>query len=116
MFNPFLAILHNTKLDRYHPILFDERPLPGPPSPDKPIRHKSVGHHPDGFTTREEAIKHVEEKVIAMREAGEPELKLATLADLVWDGEGIPAMVAFFVQDGEGWRDGMSAITSISVE
>ena len=39
--NPIWAMLHNEKTNRYHPILFHERPLPGPYSLDKPVRHKS---------------------------------------------------------------------------
>ncbi len=45
LFKPIIANLHNMKTGRYHPILFHEVPLPGPPNNGKPERHKSKGHH-----------------------------------------------------------------------
>ena len=37
LFNPIFAMLRNTKTNRFHPILFKESPLPGPPAADKPM-------------------------------------------------------------------------------
>jgi hypothetical protein len=96
MFNPVVSMLHNVKLNRWHPILFYESPLPGPPSPDKPVRHRSKGHHTQGFDTREAALisaKDLAEK-IAPESIGP--VSLALEADFPWDGEDIPAMVVYF--------------------
>lgn len=94
LFNPLIAILHNEKLDRWHPILFQEAPLPGPPSRNKPIRHKSAGHHTEGFATREEAVAHA--KAAPGRDPSVANMILAVDEDLPWDGEGIPAGVNIF--------------------
>ena len=96
-FNPIIAMLHNTKENRWHPILFCESPLPGPHSPDKPIRHKSKMHHTTGFLTREEAVTDAR-TVMANAVATESDCpaKFALEKDFEWDGEGIPAMVTFF--------------------
>ena len=91
-FNPIVAMLHNTDTDRYHPIIFREAPLPGPPSDSTPIRHKSGGHHTAGFDTREEAIKSIHEEIC-------PDLlnpKLALSKNFPWDGKHIPAMTIYF--------------------
>ena len=93
--NPIVTLLHNTKLNRWHPSLYLESPLPGPPEADKPVRHKSKMHHTNGFDTREAALASAVELI--GRAGG---TKLALGADLEWDGEDIPADVAFFVQDG----------------
>lgn len=92
LFNPIIALIHNTTADTWHPVVFAESPLPGPDGPHKPVRHKSKGHHTLGFSTREEAEKDARE-VLAPKIAGVT-LKLDVVFD--WDGEGIPAMVAFF--------------------
>lgn len=93
MFNPIFAMLYNTKLERWHPILFVERPLPGPYSPDKPVRHKSHGHHTEGFATREEALASIDEYT---KRPGLEGCRLELDADMEWDGEDMPAMVMFF--------------------
>lgn len=93
MFNPIVANLHNTKTNRYHPILFDERPLPGGGGP---TRHKSRGHHTAGFDTREEAIAECE-KMVANPQIGG---RLCVDKDFAWDGEDVPAMVVFFSEAG----------------
>jgi len=89
LFNPIVANLHNTKTDRYHPILFDERPLPGGGGP---TRHKSRGHHTEGFDTREEAIAECHRMVENLDCGG----RLCIAKDFPWDGEETPAMVVFF--------------------
>lgn len=99
--NPIVANLHNVQTNRFHPILFIESPLPGPPSDDKPIRHKSKGHHTEGFETREEAIAHCQELIpqLIPDSIGEP--RLCIDKDFPWDGDDIPAMVVVFIE-----RDG----------
>jgi hypothetical protein len=58
--NPILAMLFNAKENRWHPILFLESPLPGPPDAAKPVRHKSKFHHTTGFPIRVGAIVEIE--------------------------------------------------------
>jgi hypothetical protein len=53
LLNPIIAMLHNEKTDRWHPIVFVEAPLPGPNPPV--TRHRSKMHHTTGFETRAEA-------------------------------------------------------------
>lgn len=90
--NPIWAMLHNEKTNRYHPILFHERPLPGPYSLDKPVRHKSRGHHIEGFDTREQALANIEDHLKTT-----PGRKCLA-KDFYWDGEDMPAMVVFFIE------------------
>ena len=97
MFNCIVAMLHNTKTDRYHPIFFYESPLPGPPSKDKPVRHKSKMHHAGGFDTREEAMVSIDDPKF---EEQFGKLARCLDEDMEWDGEGVPAMVKFFSKDG----------------
>ena len=92
LINPILAIIHNVATDRFHPVVFEENPLPGPPSPDKPVRHKTKMHHTGGFDTREEALASIENDLKARLECS----NVRTETDFEWDGEGIPAMVHFF--------------------
>lgn len=99
MLNPVIAMLHNTKLNRWHPIFFAEKPLPGPPGSDKPIRHKSASHHTEGFETREAALSAIENDLkdrIGSYAGVAPEVCLE--GDFPWDGEGTPAMVVYFVR------------------
>jgi len=96
MFNPVVAMLHNEKLNKWHPIWFKESPLPGPPSEDKPVRHKSKGHHTQGFDTREAALSAAKELSNALKEQAIGPVSLALEKDFEWDGNDIPAMVVFF--------------------
>lgn len=98
LLNPIVAMLHNEKTDRYHPILFRESPLPGPHYEGKLIRHKSVGHHTNGFDTREEALKHIETSKDMKENC--PYMKKCLDKDIPWDGEGLPLAVVFFSEDG----------------
>jgi hypothetical protein len=102
MFNPIVGIIHNTKKSRWHPVIFVEHPLPGPPDQNKPVRHKSKAHHTEGFPSREEALNQAS----GMAKKLEPEaigtVSLALEKDFEWDGEGIPAVIVFFaVQNGK---------------
>ena len=95
--NPIVANLHNTKTDRYHPIYFREVPLPGGDQPDKPVRHKSGGHHTEGFKTRAEALQHCEEMRVELAEASGT-CGVSLFDDFKWDGGELPAMVVFFAE------------------
>lgn len=95
IFNPIAALIHDVKNDRWHPVLFEENMLPGPPSPDKPVRHKSKGHHTVGFATREEAVAHVQGEWPLNAAIG-ANFKDCTDTVFDWDGEGVPAIVHFF--------------------
>lgn len=102
MFNPVIAMLHNTTAQRWHPVLFNESSLPGPDAPDKPVRHKSRMHHTTGFPTREEALDNARTSLAdAVRTQGMGEPEFCLDKDFPWDGEGIPAMVVFFVKHGD---------------
>lgn len=107
LFNPVIAILVNTSTGRYHPIVYQEAPLPGPPSGDKPLRHKSFGHHTSGFATREEAVADAETKAKQVVENGlwpSCALALDPEQDVPWDGQAMPADVAFFAIEGNAAR------------
>jgi hypothetical protein len=99
--NPVVANLHNTKTNRYHPILFRESPLPSASTGSSLMRHKSIGHHTDGFDTRDEALSYCEKMARDLEtEAGG--VRLCLDRDFAWDGEDVPAMVVFFgEQDGK---------------
>lgn len=98
LLNPIIGMIHNTTAETWHPVVFVESPLPGPPSPDKPIRHKSKGHHTTGFKTRDEAVAEATAMKARMTgdSIGEPRLVLDR--DFPWDGNGIPAMVEYFIE------------------
>lgn len=87
LFNPVITILHNTKGNTWHPILFVESPLPGNQGP---VRHKSKGHQTVGLENIDECIKGCED--LAQKVEG----KFITNNVIDWDGEDVPAMVCFF--------------------
>lgn len=100
-FNPIIAMIHNTATDRYHPVIFSESPLPGPDEPEKLVRHKSAGHHTVGFDTREGALANIESDLAPrMKQHAIGDVRTSLAKDFPWDGEGVPAMVAFFAQVG----------------
>lgn len=78
------GILINKKSGRFHPIVFRSAPRPSE-SFGEPHRHKSIGHHTDGFATHEEADAHIESQ--SWKQTG---------CVWEWDGECIPAIVWIF--------------------
>jgi hypothetical protein len=101
--NPIIGMIHNVAQDTWHPVLFCEAPLPGPPSPEKPVRHKSKMHHTAGFATREEAEANVrDEFATAVAEHADRAPRLALSHPFDWDGEGIPVIVEFFDAGADG--------------
>jgi hypothetical protein len=95
--NPIVAMLRNTKLNRWHPILYLENPLPGmgfeADGNNKLVRHKSKFHHTAGFEKRDEAITAAADLI---KQSGGT--KTALDEDILWNGEDIPADVGFFAQ------------------
>jgi hypothetical protein len=103
MLNPIIALLHNPLAQRWHPVLFYESPLPGPDTPDKPVRHRSKGHHTEGFATREEALAYIETEMLpAVRKISIGEPTLSCDKAFPWDGDGVPAMVVYFSAPVDG--------------
>ncbi len=95
--NPIIALIHNAKAGTYHPVLFVENPLPGNPDISL-VRYKSKMHHTAGFSTIDEAKKYAEEDL-----GPKVECKNFSFDSVFeWDGEGIPAMVAFTMPKDSG--------------
>lgn len=90
--NGIVAMLLNQATNRYHPVVFVMAPLPGGHTSEGGERYKTHGHHTNGFDSREEAVAFAE-KEYAGRMAG---ARTAFGGDIVWDGEGMPAMKIFF--------------------
>ncbi len=80
------GVLENAQTNRFHPISFRCSPAPSGPmefNGTKLERHKSLGHHTEGFDTIEEA-----QEWIKNHESCE------FMGDVwLWDGTDIPAMV-----------------------
>lgn len=98
LLNPIIAMLHNTENDRWHPVVFEEKPLPGN-NPDAPVRHKSKMHHTEGFATRDEALVNCDELAGHLKNHAIGEIKVSVEKAFPWDGEDIPAIVVFFSDD-----------------
>ncbi len=79
---PFHAtIVHNTTARTFHPMPFRLAPRPSDDlEPGSYCRHRSIGHHTDGFRSLEEAVAHINE-----REDFWP-----TGLIFAWTGEGSP--------------------------
>ncbi len=92
--SPVITLIHNLKLDRWHPSLYLFSPLPG--NPENLGRHKSKGHHTEGMATKEAAEQCIREKLVPALTGnyGTPSLCLDAIEP--WDGEGIPASMAYF--------------------
>lgn len=65
------------------------------------MRHKSKGHHTQGFETREAALIAAKELAEALKPNVIGPVSLALEKDFDWDGEEIPAMVVFFAINDE---------------
>jgi len=94
--NPIYAMLHNTSTDRWHPIIFAERPFPGPQNQEMAVRHKSSGHHTVGYDTREEALKWIEDNRVKT-----PGSRLCVEKAFAWDGKDVPAMTVLFAEQND---------------
>ena len=92
------GILHNTKLDRYHPIWFCPAPMPSDADTDyNMLRHRSKGHHTEGFETLELAQAYITDA--CAKSEGEHQDCGAVWS---WDGEDIPAMTQWFPNPWKG--------------
>jgi hypothetical protein len=103
--NPIVAMIHDIKNNRWHPILYVENPLPGPPDANKPVRHKSKMHHTTGFTDRAVALQNAKELADTVVKEGcwtSCKMAIAEGEDIPWDGTDVPADVAFFMDRGDG--------------
>lgn len=91
-----VGLIHNVKLNKWHPVYFRHRPLPGEYDPNAAQRYKSGGHHTTGFDTREAGLEGAKKLAEDMKPHSLGTVTLCLDADFPWDGEGIPAMVVFF--------------------
>jgi hypothetical protein len=84
------GMLVNTSTDppRYHPIIFRYSPPPSGDLDSGARRYKSSGHHTAGFDTLEEAMASIQ---------AQPSWQWTGLA-WEWNGEGVPAMVEWFLK------------------
>lgn len=80
------VLLHNTSTDRWHPMPFRWAPAPSEDTDAEVTRYKSIGHHTEGFVTKDEAVAHVQ---------ATEEFVLFGL-EYEWDGTDIPATVQWF--------------------
>ena len=87
------ALIHNTAKDTWHPVAFRDSPMPGP-SPTL-RRVKSMGHHTEGFATRDLAITWIQESQFK-------DAPFDANSVFAWDGENVPAIVSFL--DASGTR------------
>jgi hypothetical protein len=101
--NPIIANLHNVKDNKFHPILFLAHPLFGNSGDFESIRYKSKLHHTDGFVDRDQSLDFCSTTMLdyTRRNFGEPCFCISK--DFVWDGCELPAMVVFFLNNGEGF-------------
>ena len=85
------GVIHNTTTNRYHPVVFYAAPKPSEAG-ESVVRHRSKGHHMEGFATMDEANAFI---------ASQPTWRLY---DVIWewDGNEVPAIVFYFplVEDG----------------
>lgn len=86
-----VAMLHNQKMNKWHPIIFVPNPLPG--GSDTVMRYKSTQHHTEGFESRTDALSSIEDDEFKSY------LKF-TENDIPWTGEGVPALVCFRAESG----------------
>jgi len=98
LINPVQMILRSQFTGRWHPILYNERPLPG--AAPAPRRWKSVGHHTDGFHSIELACQYIFDAIERCDTSPLVNLVGSWYHDLevvlYWDGRGVPASVLFF--------------------
>ena len=103
--SPVLAILKDTKTGRFHPVFFDENPLPGTPAiTSGPVRYESRSISMHGYALREEALVDVERARQALQDMAQATVRTAILPDdeIPWDGARDVGLIAFFPKAQEG--------------
>ena len=99
--NPIVCLIHNLKLNRWHPVYFRESPAPSDDGTGISVRYKSGGHHTEGFPTREDAIESAKDIAVRLEPSSFGPVRLCLDNDFPWDGEDVPAMVVWFTREGE---------------
>lgn len=95
LWTQIVCMLKDVAHDRYHPIMFVERPLGSADLGNDSQRYKSHAHHTVGFESESDAWD-------SARELANQTGSILCEMTLAWDGEGVPAMVSFFrVCDGK---------------
>lgn len=97
-----VMMLHNTKNETFHPIMFRDSPMPGEGTGEHLnfIRFKSIGHHTTGFKSKEIALhecSNIKDKLVKHYD---PDVVINTEDFIEWDGEGSPASVIFRNKEG----------------
>ncbi len=98
---PIVGLIHNLKINTWHPVYFRESPAPSSDGSDKAKRYKSGGHYTEGLPSREEGLEASKTLVEALKPHAIGSVHLALEKDFPWDGEDVPAMVVWFSVDGE---------------
>ncbi len=100
IFKLIQGIIYNEKDKLWHPIAYREAPLPGPDTSDKPVRHKSIGHHTEGFATRDEAAADVLATTERCKASADVVGDIRYVKkDIIWNGEDVPAASLIFGDD-----------------
>jgi hypothetical protein len=83
-------LLLNTSTNRMHFIVFRPASAPSEDEKDEAHRYRSLGHHTDGFDTRDEAVAFIMAKI--------KEGKNWSFLDMTWqwDGQDLPVMTFWF--------------------
>jgi len=98
LFRLLAAMLHSKATNRWHSIFFDLYPWAG--DTENLHRMKSLGHHTEGFDTREAAVADVHATAARIKAGEGLETILQLDEDLPWDGIEMPAWVGF-LQEGK---------------
>lgn len=88
-----VMMLFNTATKNYHPILYFEKPMPGPYDSEenrKIVRFKSKGHRTVGFADRAEAVASIEKEITPKMPELNYTLRIELEGDLEWDGVDMP--------------------------
>jgi len=84
-----VGILKNTTTNRFHPLVFRPAPMASQADAESDaLRHKSQGHHTEGFDTLELAQAWIKQH---------PHYVDCNVV-WGWDGEGTPAKVEWFTK------------------
>ncbi len=88
-----VMMLHNTKTNMFHPIMYMEKLFPGGFETDgnkNIVRYKSKGHRTNGFTDRQQAIDSIKPEIQDKLTEQGWNVNMELEGDLEWDGEEMP--------------------------